>query len=168
MGTNTAEAEVPRKDADGAPSIPPQAVGAAVSKLILATFGEFAVIYSHSLAHKHLAATHFKDSNVKMLMRDPATWNARVVPLQEAGEIVSLSAGSVNMEQAPQPLRRLATSNASLRHTESADQAPRHRLGKRAHGARVVIAPRRNIDPQGIERARRRLRPLNDRRHDAR
>jgi hypothetical protein len=53
MGTNTAEAEVPPKDADGAPSIPPQAVGAAVSKLILATNGEIAVIYSRSPAHNH-------------------------------------------------------------------------------------------------------------------
>lgn len=34
-------------------SIPPQAVGAAVSKLISATVGEIAVIFSRSLCHKH-------------------------------------------------------------------------------------------------------------------
>jgi hemolysin-activating ACP:hemolysin acyltransferase len=117
---------------------------------------------------KHLAATQFKDSIVKMLMRDPKTGNARVVTLQVAGEIVRSSAGNVNMEQAPQPLRLLATSNAPLRHTGSAAQAPRHRVGKRPHCARVVIAPCRNIEPEGIERARLRLRPLNNRRHDAR
>jgi hypothetical protein len=43
-GANSAEAEVLPKDDDGAPYIPPQAVGAAVSKLILATVGEIAVI----------------------------------------------------------------------------------------------------------------------------
>lgn len=37
----------------GAPAIPPQAVGAAVSKLISATIGEIAVIFSRSPAHKH-------------------------------------------------------------------------------------------------------------------
>lgn len=50
---DTAETEMPPKDADGAPSIPPQAMGAAVSKLISATIGEIAVIFSRSGAHKH-------------------------------------------------------------------------------------------------------------------
>lgn len=44
---------MPPKDADDAPTIPPKAVGAAVSKLISATVGEIAVIFSRSPGHKH-------------------------------------------------------------------------------------------------------------------
>lgn len=52
-GADAAQAGATTNGAATGPAIPPQAVGAAVSKLISATIGEIAVIFARSPAQKH-------------------------------------------------------------------------------------------------------------------